>query len=140
MIDFQRRVPAKPEPTTQLASKIAALDREVARFPPSRMLDFLACRFGGKCQCGKSLEKRACVALQRSLLPALDLSIKHWGKGVDESRAEAIKQICAQWPGGMLISDAVAWEDEHCDHLQEFLAELRSAAQVAGDDTVAPGR
>lgn len=138
--DFLRSAPAKREPASRLASKIAGLDGEVARFLASGMLDYLACRLGGKCHCGKSLEERECVVLERSLLPAFDLSIKHWDKGVDKVRAEAIKQIRAQWPDGMLISDAVAGENEPCDHLQDFLADLRSAAQVAGDGAVAPGR
>jgi hypothetical protein len=138
--DFLRRDPPTPNLANGLASKIAAMDSEVARFLASGMLDYLACRLGGHCHCGKALEERECVALECSLLPALDLSIKHWGKTLAEGREKVLEQIRKQFPDGMLIADAVAREEEDSEHLQDFLADLMAAARLPENDELAASR
>lgn len=137
---FLRAQAGSQDPVNRLASRIASIDGEVARFLASGMLDYLACRAGGHCHCGKALEDRECVALEDSLLPAIQLSIKHWQKSVAEGREEVIKQIRSQWPEGLLIADDIAGEEGQCDHVKALVSDLVTAARSAVDDTVAHPR
>lgn len=111
--------------------RITSEEREVTRFFASGMLQYLDCRLGGHCHCGKSVDERETVKAQGSMLPALELSLKHWQASLEEARTKAISQIRQQWPEGLLVSDAVAAESGASKDAVTLLRELLSAGQPA---------
>lgn len=103
---------------------LASKDPEVARFLASGMLRYMACRLGGECYCGKTIEERETVQADGSLIPALELCLKHWLASQEEGRSKAITQIREQWPEGYLVSDEVASESGASEDAVALLCQL----------------
>lgn len=113
---------------SRLALDLADRDPEVARFLASGMLRYMACRLGGDCYCGKPVEEREVIEAAGSLLPTLELCLRHWLASQAEGRHKAIAQIREQWPAGLLVSDEVASETGASEDAMGLLAELAEAA------------